>query len=205
MNWFKKVRLDASKDRPVLRDIRALYYDGIGVPVRVLRLIENDPSYLAKPSTYASVIRYFPNYRLLRCICEQCPINNTIQNILKNPKDEYSKRSKYNKEIRQLQKIEKLAKSRKRQKYIFQNSRFRYSSLKNRYFTIYDINRLTLVPIKKLVKIEKNTYMIDDFEEANILLTTFHDTMLAKKICQLCPVKHAEDDVLKNINKKEEI
>ncbi len=205
MTWLKKVRIEESKKRPVLKDIRALYHDDIGVSVRVLRLIESDPHFLAKPEFYARIILYFQNEKLLDEVCIKCPINDTVKNILRNPNERCNEISKYNKEFNKLHKIKKLVKSRKREKYIFQNSRLRFSLEKNRFYSIEDLSRMTFIPIKKLIKIEKKNYMIDNLEEINVLLSTYRDTILAKKICEICPVKHAEDDMLKNINKEEEI
>lgn len=204
MNWLKKERDKVAKKRPVLKDIRALYHDGIGISIKELRLIENDPHYLAKPVKYANIIHYFQNERLLDQVCNICPINKTSQKIENNPKQKKAKVSMYNKDIAKLSEITKLVIKKKRENYIFQNARYRYSLKSNRYMTIEHISMTTTIPIKKMRKMEKSNYLIDDFDEADILLRTYFDPKLSRKICGICPVSHAATTVIKGKNIKEE-
>lgn len=205
MTWLRNLRLEEAKKRPVLKDIRALHHDGIGVSVRVLRLIENDPNYLAKPEIYANIVLYFQKNKLINHVCKICPIYFSVKTIKNDLHQKSSNISSYNKDLKKLNSVKKLVKKKKRNSYILQNSRFRYSIRENRYYTIEDISMMTLIPVKKICKMEKSNYVLDDFHDVNTLLRTYHDPILSTKVCNLCPVRYAADEVRINLNKKEEI
>lgn len=203
MTWFTDLRLKESKNRPILRDIRSLYFDNIGISIAELRRIDNDEHYIAKASTYAQIILYFNDPKIKDSVCTRCPIEKKSMNILKTDDLGNVGSSKYNKDKKKIDISKNLVKDRKREQYIFQNSRLRYSIKKNKYFTVEDVSVLTSIPQKKIYKVEKKDFLIDDLEEASLLLATYHDSILSKQICLICPVSIAENKVKNNVLKEE--
>src|SRR5690554_4301555 len=82
MTHFYKARMRAAKLVPILNDLRAVYYDDVGVPMHELKKLENDPNYLPSPKNLVKILNYYHDQELFNDVCRNCPISICTENLI---------------------------------------------------------------------------------------------------------------------------